>query len=319
MSRRRAAGFSRGGLFVGLLIVCLIGGAAAFLFARVRPSLDAGHLIYASDHAVYIHDLKTGSDKKVVSLPSGTVVASASPDGQWIGYGTQEGAVWLVRIDGTQRFQLTDQLTVPVGWTPDGKLVVGELASDGDLVAVDPEGARTPLMTGGHLPNTVPVWLDTKRFAIAKAKGRFSVIKDDDEVVAGDGVPLAASPDGTQLMYQDKKLVKLTTIKGSEFTNTSVVFKGEAENATTSPDGFVALIAKDIKGHKGVWILEGGTKSKRIVMGSVDGVQWTHTGAVVIYLRDGALYAQDAHGGRAKRVSRKGVKVLPLLSFSVSP
>ena len=49
----------------------------------------------------------------------------------------------------------------------------------------------------------------------------------------------------------------------------------------------------------------------------MNALAWTSEGAVLIYERKGVLYALERPGAEPKRVSREGVTVFPLLSFTV--
>ena len=96
-----------------------------------------------------------------------------------------------------------------------------------------------------------------------------------------------------------------------------MIFRGDANVAATSKQGYVAIAGKDAKGNKGIWVLEGGTNTKRIVRGVVPWLVWTRDGSSIVYEKDGALYAMTIGRKTSKRVSRRGVDVFPLLSFNV--
>ena len=315
----RSSEFSRGRLLVGLLLVTVVGAGAAFFAARSRGGPDAGTLVYATPDGVYTHDLASGHDRRVVTLPKGTIAAIPSPDGKWVAYSKGAGEVWLAALDHDQRYQLAEQLALPLGWSPDGRLLVSELLDDGDLVVVDPDGDREVLAPGRFPAISAPVWIDDKRVAIAKTESTFVLIDTDKpaEQLPIAGTPLAASPDGAELLLAREGALMVSKVKSDEPVGLRVIFEGTPTVAAASRQGYLAVSAKDKKGHKGVWVFQGGTKSAKAVDGGVNGLAWTPVGAVLIYERKGVLYALERPGAEPKRVSRTGVTVFPLLSFAV--
>ncbi len=315
----RASDFSRGRLLIGLLLVAAVGAGAAFLIGRSRGGPSAGTLVYATPVGVYTHDLETGRDERVVTLPKGTVAAIPSPDGKWVAYSKDAGEVWLAALDHDQRYQVAEQLALPLGWSPDGRLLVSELLDDGDLVAVDPDGERVQIASGRFPAISAPVWIDEKRVAIATTEDTFALIdteKSADPVPIA-GTPLAASPDGAELLLAREGALMVSKVKSDEPVGLRVIFEGTPTVAAASRQGYLAVSAKDKKGHKGVWVFQGGEDSSKVVEGKVNGLAWTSEGAVLIYERKGVLYALERPGAEPKRVSREGVPVFPLLSFTV--
>jgi hypothetical protein len=69
-----------------------------------------------------------------------------------------------------------------------------------------------------------------------------------------------------------------------------------------------------------VWALEGATKLRRIVDGQADWLIFSPSGTAILYAQKGAIYALPLRtGAKPKRLSRRGVKVLTVLSFRVVP
>jgi hypothetical protein len=308
-------------LLVGVVLVAAVGAGAAFFFGRSRGGPEAGTLVYATPIGVYTHNLGTGRDERVVTLPEGTIAALPSPDGKWVAYAKDAGEVWLAALDHDQRYQVAEQLALPLGWSPDGRLLVSELGDDRDLVAVVPDGEREVLAEGVYGSTTAPVWIDDDRLAITKGADRFVLIDTStskpSETLAIAGTPLAASPDGAELLVAREGALMVSKIESEEPLGLRVIFEGTPTVAAASRQGFLAVAAKDKKGENGVWIFQGGSDSTKVVDGKVNGLAWTKEGAVLVYEREGVVYALERPGAEPKRVSREGVQVFPLLSFTV--
>jgi hypothetical protein len=305
---RRRTEFSRGRLVVGLLLLCVLAGGAAYGLGRLRASPDPGRVLFATRGALYGHDLASGEERRVTDLPNDIEAAIASPDGKWVAYARGAGEVWVKALEGEEHFRVAEQHTALLGWAPDSRLIASELLSDGDLVAVDPAGGRTVLMTGGYIQGSVPVWLDANRFAIATSDDEFTIVEDGERIAEHDGRVLAASPDGRELLWQDGKSVYVGDIQGES----SAIFKGTAERTATSPGGYVAISTEN-----GIYVFEGGTKSRRVTKKRTEWLGWARTGPIVVYAANDAVYALDLRGEGPSRISGREKKVLPLFSFEV--
>jgi hypothetical protein len=317
--KRRSSDFSRGRLLIGLLLVTAIGAGAMFFLRRSSGGPDAGTLVYATPAGVYTHDLATGRDVRVATLPKGTIAAIPSPDGKWVAYSKGTGEVWLAALDHDQRYQVAEQLALPLGWSPDGRLLVSELLDDGDLVVVVPDGDREVLAPGRFPAISAPVWIDDDRVAIPTSDKTFVLLdtaKPTEQLPIA-GTPLAASPDGAELLISRDGALMVSKIESDEPVGLRVIFEGTPSVAASSRQGYLAVAAKDKKGKNGAWIFQGGSDSSKVVEGKVNGLAWTTEGAVLIYERKGVLYALERTGAEPKRVSRKGVPVFPLLSFTI--
>jgi hypothetical protein len=320
--KARTSEFTRGRLVVGIVLVAAVGAGAAFFIGRSRGGPDPGSIVYASPQGVYVHDLETGHDRRALRLPSGTAAAIPSPDGRWVAYSKGAGEVWLASLVSDDKpYQVAERFVIPLGWSPDGKLLTSELLGDRDLVLVDPEGDRETLASGAFPAISVPVWLDDHRVALAAADDQFVLIDTTgpSQSPPTAGTPLAASPDGAELLVAREGVLFVSKMKSDEPVGLRVIFEGNATQAAASSEGYLAISAKDKKGKSGVWIFEGGDKSQKVVSGKVSGVAWSARGAALLYERKGALYALQRPGAEPKRVSRKGVTVFPLLSFAVVP
>jgi WD40 repeat protein len=315
---------SRGTFIFGIVFVAIAAALLAFVFAKLERRPNAGTLIYAGNGGIYEHDLGSGTDTKIASIPKDTKLAEPSPDGNYVAYGNASGALWLYEIRTKRRYQIADAATLPVGWSPDSKLVARELVGNGDVVLIDPNAGRTGLISGPPVTLSLPVWISSSRFAIgdlANPNGSLLVDTQASEqpvVKATFGVPLAASPDGTQLLSEKDHELLEGKVTPNGVTGGTVLFRGDATVAATSPQGFVAFAATDRSGVKGIWALESGTKLKRVVRGAVDWLAFTRDGSTICYAKDGAIYALTlTKPSEPKRLSRRGVDVLTLLSFRV--
>ena len=308
--------FSRGRLVVGLVLVVLFAVGLAYAFSKLRGGPDAGRLVYAARQGVFERELSTGDDTKLASLPDSVEVAMPSPDGRYVAYAMGEGELWIAALEGDRRFQVAERLVLPLGWSPDSRLVAGELLSDQDLVAIDPDGGREVLLSGGYLSGSQPVWIDADRFAIARNEDTFVIVEAGKASEPIDGRPLAASPDGDQLLFVRGDDVLVGSVEDDRITDEQALSDDGAAFGAASAQGFLAVANDD-----GVHVFEGGTDSRRVVDRAVDWIGWAHGGAVLLYAHDGAAYALELRAedpdGEPKRVTRRDADVFPLAPFAV--
>lgn len=307
-------------LVIGLVIV-LVGAGVAMVLFRMGSDREGARLVYAATEGVFERDLVTGRDRKVTSLPRGVQAAMPSPDGRHVAYVLDEGEVWIVELERSgERFQVARRLTIPLGWSPDGRLVAGELLSDRDLVAIDPDGGRDILMSGGYMSGAMPVWIDDSRFAIQDGEDSFVIVG---VIVEGaeasdpiDGLPLAASPQGDLYVAREGAVVT-GRVTDHEIGDTERVFRHRAHLAAAGPDGTVALATK-----AGLFIVDAPGKSTRIVKRRVDWVGWGPPDTL-LFASDGAAFAVDLAGApqeeqeTPRRVTRDDAHVLGFLSLVV--
>jgi len=103
-------------------------------------SPDGKKLLYASDRDgtadLWLHDLATGADSKLSSLPGAQTAPRFSPDGKQVAYQDQDGIAWVLELASNQVRQLTPTLFQPgrVSWSADGRTIV--------LAAVKPFSKR---------------------------------------------------------------------------------------------------------------------------------------------------------------------------------
>ncbi|MFK4085891.1 amidohydrolase family protein [Kribbella sp. NPDC020789] len=103
-------------------------------------SPDGKSLLYASDRDgtadLWLHDLATGTDRKLSALPGAQTAPRFSPDGKQIAYQDQDGIAWILDLGSGAVRQVTPTLFQPgrVSWSPDGKTLV--------LAAVKPFSKR---------------------------------------------------------------------------------------------------------------------------------------------------------------------------------
>jgi Tol biopolymer transport system component/cytosine/adenosine deaminase-related metal-dependent hydrolase len=93
-------------------------------------SPDGKTLLYASDRDgtadLWSHDLATGADSKLSSLPGAQTAPRFSPDGRQIAYQDQDGIAWVLDLASGEVRQLTPTLFQPgrVTWSADGSTIV---------------------------------------------------------------------------------------------------------------------------------------------------------------------------------------------------
>ncbi|WP_203591148.1 DPP IV N-terminal domain-containing protein [Streptomyces sp. SID13031] len=93
-------------------------------------SPDGKTLLYASDRDgtadLWLHDLATGADSKLSSLPGAQTAPRFSPDGRQIAYQDQDGIAWVLDLSSGEVRQLTPTLFQPgrVSWAADGSTIV---------------------------------------------------------------------------------------------------------------------------------------------------------------------------------------------------
>lgn len=313
---RGGASFSRGRLLVALVVVAFVAAGLAFAVSKLRSGPGAGRLVYAARQGLFERDLATGADRKIASLPTDVEAAMPSPDGRYVAYALGQGELWIAATDGDRRFQVAEQFTIPVGWSPDGRLVAGELLSDRDLVAVDPDGRREVLLSGGYASGALPVWIDEDRFAIQTDDASFALVESEQESSTHEGRPLVASADAAELLYVRDESVFVAKIADDGLEEERRVVRESAAYGAFGPEGFAAIATDDA-----VLVLEGGTQTEQVVDRAVDWVGWSNAGAVLLYAHDGVAYALDLSEAdqKPKRVTREGADVFAVLAFAVLP
>lgn len=306
------ADLSRSRLLVGLLLLTVVAGGLAFGLSRLRSDPGPGHLVYAARQGVFVRDLATGTDERLLELPDDVEIAVPSPDGRSVAYALGAGQLWLAEVGGERRFEVAQRFTVPLGWSPDGRLIAGELAGDQDLVAVDPDGGRDVLLSGGYVAGFPPVWIDADRFVIAVDAERSVIVDGSEPSEPIDGHPLAVSPDATEMVLARGETVVVASISDGEVTDERELHDGPAGLAAASPAGFLAVGTPD-----GVLVFEGGTRSREVVPGQVDWLGWARTGAVLLYAKGGAAYAVELPDGEPVRVTSQEAEAFSVLAFTV--
>jgi Tol biopolymer transport system component/cytosine/adenosine deaminase-related metal-dependent hydrolase len=150
-------------------------------------SPDGRKLLYASDRDgtadLWLHDLKTGADSKLSSLPGAQTAPRFSPDGRQIAYQDQDGIAWTLDLGSGQVRQLTPTLFQPgrVSWSADGSTIV--------LAAVKPFSKRfregTSQLLYVDVATTALEYVEPMPFRSLATRG------DDGPVFSPDGKHLA--------------------------------------------------------------------------------------------------------------------------------
>ncbi len=324
-NRNRSSAFSRGRLAIGLVLVAVIAAALAYAFGAERGGPDPGRLVYAGKEGVFVRELETGDERKAGSLPTDVTLGAASDDGRWYSYVQKSGALWLLQLENNRRFEVSDAPAFPLGWSPDGKLVARELLDDRDIVLIDPEGGSRVLWSRGSVEVRYPVWVDADRFFMYddKQEKSLALVKlagsDSSISYIGEGNPLAASPDGAEILLQREKSLVVAKLDGSRLSNERELFEGTIGSTAVSGQGHVAFTAKDNKGRGGVWVLQGGRETRKVVSEAVSALDWSLDGSTIFYAKKGAVYALTLPDGDPKRVSDRKVHVFDNQGFKVVP
>jgi hypothetical protein len=295
------------------VLVAILGAGIAFGASKCRSGPHPGRLVYAARQGVFVHDLTTGEDRRVADLPDDVELAIPSPDGKWVGYAAGAGAVTIASLTEDRSFEVAARFSIPVGWTPDNRLVVGEVVGDRDLVAIEPDGQRTRLLTGGYANGSYPIWIDHETFAIAASETSFLIAEDGEALSQDDGVPLAVSPDGAHLLVVRKDRLVTLDLE-NDLDEVDVLHEGAVSFAAANAQGLLAIATpRDLR------VFEAGTRTTTVVDRPVDHIGWALTGAVLLYSADGAAYAIELPDGKPKRVTRRGADLFSLLAFQVVP
>jgi hypothetical protein len=323
-AKRSGSLFSRGRLTVGLVLVTAMAAALAYAFGANQGGPDPGRLVYAGNEGVFVRELETGKVRRVGPLPDDTSLGIASPDGRWYSYVERSGALWMLSLEENRRFELSGAAAVPLGWSPDNKLVARELLDDRDIVLIDPEGGTRVLWSRGAGGVRFPVWLDDSRFvmfdersqkelALVKLAGSRSTVTH-----IGTGNPVAASPDGKEILLQRGETLVVAKVDDERLTDERKLFDGTIGHASVSDQGYVAFTAKDEEGREGVWVLQGGNESEKVLSERVAWMDWSRDGSTILYAKDGSVYALILPDGKPKKVSEE-VTVFDINGFAVVP
>jgi len=309
---------------VGLVLIAAISAAVAYAFGANRGGPDPGRLVYAGKEGVFVRQLETGKTQRVGPLPEETILGIASPDGRWYSYVERNGALWMLSTEENRRFELSGAAALPLGWSPDGKLVAREVLDDRDIVLIDPEGGNRVLWSRGAANVRFPVWLDADRFVIFddQAQEELALVKlaGSRSTIAhiGTGNPVAASPDGKEILVQRGEALVVAKLDGGRLTNERELFEGTIGHASVSDEGYVAFTAKDKEGREGVWVLQGEGGRKRVLTESVTWMDWSKDGSTILYAQKGSVYALTLPDGKPKKVSGD-VTVFDINGFTVVP
>lgn len=300
--------FSRGRLAVGLVAIVILAAAAAFGLRQLRSGPDLGRLVYATQTGVFSRDLVSGERRRLATLPRGTLEVWPDAEGRWVGYLQRAGSLSLLDLESGATWRVADRLTVGQGWTPDGRFLAAEAFSDRDLVAIDPGDRGTDLLverfTGGQ-----PAWLDEGRFVTAIGDDLVLVRIEGPKAdkLGDDLIPLAASPDGSEVLVFDavgEPRLLIATIEGGEIAGRRQVFRGLSNRAAVSRQGFVAFSGRDARNAGGTWVIESRAKPpRRVAQGQAEQIAWSADGSSLVLLINGKVTAIDLRDNRTVQLS----------------
>lgn len=318
-SARASRAFTRGRLVVGILLVAVIGAAAAYGLGRLRGEPDPGRLIYADRENVFVRELDSGEVRTLAALPKKPSYVQPSPDGRWLAYIGREFDLGMIDLESGRRWTEAEGGVVPFGWSPDARLFVKDVGS-GKLVAVDPDGAKRVI--ADRFRGFPPVWIDPERF-LTWLDGDLMLVRtsgDDTSVskLADSAIPLAASPDGKEIVYGSASgtaRVTIARLTGDRLASKRIVFRSAADRAMVSPTGYIAIVSDTDR--EGIWILRGGSMpARRVLDGRAGQVAWSRDGSALVYRQGGSLFARDIRDGRTVRLTPRGSHVF---GFAVVP
>jgi Tol biopolymer transport system component len=192
-------------------------------------SPDGKKLLYASDRDgtadLWLHDLATGADSKLSSLPGAQTAPRFSPDGRQIAYQDQDGIAWLLDIGSGEVRQLTPTLFQPgrVSWSADGRTIV--------LAAVKPFSKRfregTSQLLYVDVATTALEYVEPMPFRSLATRG------DDGPVF---------SPDGKWLAFVVESLLYVVPVDGrGRFTGQPRAVTSEVTDSPVWQDGRTLL------------------------------------------------------------------------------
>jgi hypothetical protein len=305
--------FSRGRLVLGILIVIVLAGAAAVAVSRLGGG-GAGELVYVSAEGIVLRDLGSGDERVVAPAPPRATTPVADPAAGRIAF-AEGGGVRVVDLASGEEvpWEATGR---PVAWAPDGRLVVERDTARGrtDLVAVTADGTATSIIPAGlGGPDGPPVWVSEDVLAVRLLDrdgqaGAINVVRLTQDGVSvshleHDARPLAASPDGAELLYvaEEQDVQHLRILRMDGFASRPLETSGRFAVAATAPGGLVAVSGHTAEGEQGVWVLEPGTSPlRRVADRSALALAWSADGGTLLYTAGAAVYAVELPDGRPR-------------------
>ncbi|HVL81221.1 MAG TPA: hypothetical protein VM840_06490 [Actinomycetota bacterium] len=274
------AEFSRGRLFVGLLLVLGLGSAATWALTGLRDPPSPGRLLYVTEGALWARELGSGQTRRVAAWPAGAGGPVASQREVAFHAG---GEAWTTDLrTGETRAVATGR---PVAFAPGGRLTVER---GGVLVA----GGRTLLPAGATLADGSPVWVSRSTIAVRlSGPGGEPVTATLLDVGAappsvaqdlGDARPLAASPDGAQLLLQRGFRLELHRVRDRR--SEPIGPNGAFTRAAVSPSGVLAVAGTLADGREGIFSFGAPEEVVTIVPGEVADMSWTADGSSIVFV-----------------------------------
>lgn len=252
-------------------------------------SADGALVAYLSKGEVYIRDLHTRMDRKVINLPNGSNEAAQapliSPDGKQVSYRWRKGPAGA----GTRADLRISNITgdpnprvlydnpdlswiYPYAWSPDGKFIAAEVQ---------------------HLDNSRQIGL------ITVPEGSFRVLQSIDWRGSQNA---AFSPDGRYLAYDlpqsdtgEARDIHVIAVDGTRGSS-AVVHPSDDQIVGWSPDGKSLVFTSDRTGTIDLWsvdIVDGKTKGDPRLLKSSIAADFSTVGIT----RSGTLYYRGTVGG----------------------
>jgi WD40 repeat protein/serine/threonine protein kinase len=133
-----------------------------------------------ADGTVRIWDVANGGSRLVASHEGEALTVSWSPDGRFLGVGTEDGTVSIVEVDGGERRLGAHRAKVAaLAWSPDGTLL-GSAASNGMIRIWSPADGAIRVLVGDAAPTFLAFRGDGRVLASGGESGRVHFWQLDD-------------------------------------------------------------------------------------------------------------------------------------------
>ena len=272
------AGFTRGGVLLGALVLAL--GAAA-CGSRQRPT---GAVVFSHGEIFETGPVRGDRVRRLTSLPGAQLDPSWSPDANRIVFRDSRRGInfndeiSVMDADGSNVRNLTRNPANDwsPAWSPDGKRIVfaSERSSPLSLWTMRADGSRPTRLTKGI--DEYPAW----------------------------------SPDGKWIAYgHDLPQSNIWLVRPDGSGAHALTHSSDPEWLPTwSPSGDRIAYVRGYEGHTAIWVMNAdGSGQRRLTRGRVDmAPAWAPDGKRLVFSRDGVLHLVDADGDHVESLGVEG-------------